>query len=1204
MIRFFRFSPSRLALSYIALSVMVLALFAVPLWYVWSVNISTFRAYLDGEDMQRMVNIFDREGAKALAAAIDSQVGSKRGDEVMLLADASKVRLAGNLPAWPAEVPDAPGTYGLALDLGGSSMRVVASHVELPGGYHFLMGRESARFQSLTEYFWYGIAGATGIVLVLGAAVGWMSRRALLSEVHEISRTASAIVDGDLSRRLATRGASSELDALALTVNGMLERLARQNVQLEDEIAVRRRTEQALHRAHDSLEELVEQRTAQLARANESLRRSEAFLAEGQRISRTGSWGWDLAIGKVIWSEEQYRLLGLEPGDVEPSVSLFLTAVHPEDRSVIQQQLERATREKQSYAIDYRVVLHDGAVRHMHTVGRRVPRDSDSVEEYIGVTTDVTERKRAEEELRRQKAHLDELFDLAPDAIVLTDLSHPSIIRVNQEFTRMFGYTADEAVGRRLRSLIAPDELRPANLTQDPELLAGHKVEREVVRRRKDGTLFHAHITASRIRFADVQDAAYVVYRDISERKCGEALLAGENRVLEMIAKGSSLAATLDTLCRLMEEILCGSLTSIILVDSDGRLHHGAAPSLPESYTAEFDGALMGPRTGPCGVAAFRKEPVIVSDIETYPHSDHYRSVAAAHGLRACWSTPVFSSDGKVLGTFAISYREPRSPNAQEATTIQQFSHLASIVIERTEAVNALRRSEERFALAMGAAGEGHWDWNIAKQEFYCSPRMLEMYGFPPDRPSSDRTDFLAQIPFHPEDRPKWEDAVAAHFAGATERFDLEIRIVPRNETRWMHLTGMCYRDGSGKPVRWTGSVTDVTDRKRVEQALLESERQLRRAQRLEVVGTLAGGIAHDFNNILGAILGYGEMAVRNASKGSRLRRDLDSIVSAGERGRALVDRILAFSRSGVAERIAVDVEKVVREALDLLLARLPTGISIDARLDAGRAAMLGDPTQVHQVLMNLATNGVQAMPRGGVLRVSLRVSRLDEPRVATIGTIAAGDYVVLEVADRGTGIAPDVLERVFDPFFTTKEVGVGTGLGLSLVHGIVTEVGGSIDVASAPGSGTVFTVYFPRYGQAAEDSVDEPSAVPQGKRQQVLVVDDEEPLVNLATRTLEELGYVPVGFTSSVAALEALRADPQRFDAVITDERMPGLSGSALIREVRAIRSSIPVLLVSGYVGGMVTRRAYNSGATEVLKKPLSARELATTLARVFEAD
>jgi PAS domain S-box-containing protein len=841
----------------------------------------------------------------------------------------------------------------------------------------------------------------------------------------------------------------------------------------------------------------------------------------------------------------------------------------------------------------------DGTLFHAHVTAARVRLQYEADAAYV-IYRDISERKLAEEELRRQKAYLDELFEVAPDAIVLTTLE-PRTLRVNKKFTEMFGFTPEDVIGRRLRNFIAPGELSPEALTDVPALRAGQRVEREAVRQRKDGTRFHAHITSERVRLQGEENAAYVIYRDITERKRAEALLAGENRVLEMIAKGSSLTATLDALCRLMEQVFSGSIASIVLMGGDGCFRHGAAPSLPESYTAAFEGMAMTPQGGPCGAAASGRAQVVVADIETYAHSEKYRTIAAAHGLRACWSTPIFSSDDKVLGTFALYYRETCSPNAVEQSTIQHLSNLASIVIERTNAEEALRSSEERYALAMGAAGEGHWDWIVATDEYYCSPRMLELYGFSTGARFTGRADFLAQVPFHAEDRSKWEDAVAAHFAGATERFDQEMRILPRGETRWIHLSGNCTRDASGRPVRWTGSVTDVTDRKRVEQALRESERQLRQAQRLEAMGTLAGGIAHDFNNILGAILGYGEMALRDAAKGSRLRRDLDSIVSAGERGRALVDRILAFSRSGIGERIAVHVQNVVGEALDLISAKLPAGTTIEARLDAGSAAMLGDPTQVHQVLMNLAMNGLQAMSAGGVLRVSLRACRFDTPRVATIGSVDAGDYVVLEVEDGGTGIAPDVLDRIFDPFFTTKDVGVGTGLGLSLVHGIVTEVGGSIDVASRPGHGSIFTVYFPRHGDAADRAADELAAAPRGNRQHVLVVDDEEPLVDLATRTLEELGYVPVGFTSSGAALAAFRAEPQRFHAVITDERMPGLSGSALIREVRAIRSAIPILLMSGYVGGIVTSRAYNSGATEVLKKPLSTRELATSLARVL---
>jgi CheY-like chemotaxis protein len=380
-------------------------------------------------------------------------------------------------------------------------------------------------------------------------------------------------------------------------------------------------------------------------------------------------------------------------------------------------------------------------------------------------------------------------------------------------------------------------------------------------------------------------------------------------------------------------------------------------------------------------------------------------------------------------------------------------------------------------------------------------------------------------------------------------------------------------------------------------------ERKLRQAQRLEAMGTLAGGLAHDFNNILGAILGYGEMALRDAAKGSRLRRDLDSIMTAGERGRALVDRVLAFSRSGVGERVAVPVEKVVREALDLVSAKLPPSVTLHAKLHAASAAMLGDPTQVHQVLMNLATNAVQAMPGGGTLRVSLDTARADAARTNTIGSLAPADYVVLKVADTGTGIAPEILERIFDPFFTTKEVGTGTGLGLSLVHGIVSEVGGAIDVASKVGAGSTFTVYLPRAGDAPQADDSEELALPRGGGERVLIVDDEEPLVKLATRTLEELGYAPVGFTSSSAALAAFRADPQRFDALITDERMPEMSGSALIREVRGIRNGIPIVLMSGYAGGKVATLAREAGAEEVLKKPLSARDLAASLARVLSS-
>jgi len=520
-------------------------------------------------------------------------------------------------------------------------------------------------------------------------------------------------------------------------------------------------------------------------------------------------------------------------------------------------------------------------------------------------------------------------------------------------------------------------------------------------------------------------------------------------------------------------------------------------------------------------------------------------------------------------------------------------------ITQRKGAEEALQLSADRYALVMKASGAGHWDWDIEKDEFYASPRLCEIYGIPPGAKWRTREEFAAQTPSL--GRERYSQAVADFFAGKTERFEIDIQGQVNGEPRWVRYTGTCIRDPTGKPVRWVGSAIDISERQRDAEALAKLEAQLREASRLESLGTLAGGIAHDFNNILASVLGYTEMALRDAPPRSRLRDDLESIAAAGERGRALVERVLAFSRSSARERIAVNVEKVVIESLNLLSASLPRNVKVKSSLSAGRAAMLGDPTQVHQIVMNLVTNAVQAMRSGGTVRVSFAVEAVAAPRTPTVGNLASGEYLVLRVADDGEGIPAKALSRIFDPFFTTKEVGVGTGLGLSLVHGIVANIGGAIDVATEVGKGSEFTVYLPRSGDAEESAQSEAAGAPRGNRERVLIVDDEEPLVRLTTRTLTELGYRPVGFTSSAAALEVFRADPARFDAVITDERMPGMSGVALIGELRAIRPGMPILLVSGHAGGTVVDRAYGAGADEVLSKPLASNELAAALARVL---
>jgi PAS domain S-box-containing protein len=391
----------------------------------------------------------------------------------------------------------------------------------------------------------------------------------------------------------------------------------------------------------------------------------------------------------------------------------------------------------------------------------------------------------------------------------------------------------------------------------------------------------------------------------------------------------------------------------------------------------------------------------------------------------------------------------------------------------------------------------------------------------------------------------------------------------------------------------------DVTERKRFEAEKERLGAQLRQSQKMEAMGALAGGIAHDFNNILAAILGYGELAEKAAPAGSNVRRYVDNMMHAGGRGKSLVERILAFSRSGLGDRGPINVQAVIEEALELIAASLAPGVLLAKRLEAGNVAVIGDATQLHQVAMNLCTNALQAMEKGGVLEVALECDDVAQRCRLSHGDLVPGVYVRLCVSDTGSGIPPYVLDRMFDPFFTTKDAGEGTGLGLSLVHSIVMDLGGSIDVRTAIGRGTTFTIWLPVGGEATVPSAEIASEVPRGHGESVMVVDDEKSLVALAEEVLAEIGYEPVGFSSSVLALEAFRAAPQRFDIILTDEMMPELMGTDLAREIRLLRPDIPIVLTSGYSGAPLHERASAVAIQEVLRKPLRSKDIAECFGR-----
>jgi PAS domain S-box-containing protein len=397
-------------------------------------------------------------------------------------------------------------------------------------------------------------------------------------------------------------------------------------------------------------------------------------------------------------------------------------------------------------------------------------------------------------------------------------------------------------------------------------------------------------------------------------------------------------------------------------------------------------------------------------------------------------------------------------------------------------------------------------------------------------------------------------------------------------------------------------NLRDITERKLADAERMRLEQRLRQAEKMEAVGRLAGGIAHDFNNILGGILGYAEMLVETTAAGSPQRRYAQNVLTAATRASSLVEQILSYSRSQRGKRVPVELDRIVAETLELVRGSLGHGIQLETKLPGEPLYVVGDPTQLHQIMMNLCTNAIHAMGERGTLRVSLEPADVDADRVFQHTTLHAGRYARLMVEDSGSGMDATTLARLFEPFFTTKEVGKGTGLGLSLVYGIVTDSAGAIDVTSTKGRGSCFAIYLPRVDSPAVIGDDAEAPVVRGNGERVLVVDDEEALMAVTSETLKRLGYEPAAFPDGAAALAEFESQPGRFDAVITDEVMPGLTGTDLARSLRRHRSDLPIMLVSGYIGPMMSERALAAGVDAILKKPVQSRELATTLARVLK--
>ncbi|OQY02192.1 MAG: hypothetical protein B6I22_13765 [Desulfobacteraceae bacterium 4572_123] len=379
-------------------------------------------------------------------------------------------------------------------------------------------------------------------------------------------------------------------------------------------------------------------------------------------------------------------------------------------------------------------------------------------------------------------------------------------------------------------------------------------------------------------------------------------------------------------------------------------------------------------------------------------------------------------------------------------------------------------------------------------------------------------------------------------------------------------------------------------------------DEKLRQAQKMEAIGTLAGGIAHDFNNILFPLLGYPEMLKQELPADSPLLRHVEAIVTSALRAKDLVQQILTFSRQGDQEVKPIKLQPIVKEALKLLRSSIPTTIDFQKNIDPDCGIVVADPTQIHQIVMNLATNAYHAMEEtGGRLKVTLQQTWLESDQ-ALFPELTPGEYALLTVADTGSGIEKNILDKIFDPYFTTKKTGKGTGLGLSIVQGIVKSCNGDIHIYSEPGKGTEIHVYLPIMDQKSDEIKTDRNMPIQGGTENILLVDDEEAIVDMEKQVLEGIGYRVTIRTGSVEALETFKADPGSFDLIITDMTMPDMTGTELSGEIKKIRPDIPVILCTGFSYQVNEEKSRALGIEGYIMKPVIIKEIAATIRKVLD--
>lgn len=794
---------------------------------------------------------------------------------------------------------------------------------------------------------------------------------------------------------------------------------------------------------------------------------------------------------------------------------------------------------------------------------------------------------RAADESVRWKRFL----DLSLDGILLTSLEG-EIKSASPAFCAALGRTADELSSKAWREFVHPDDLTRTNV-ESAELKTGKPTIQF------ENRLLHADGSwrwfSWSVSPAIDEGMLYCVAVDITERRKEAELERLSQQTLRDLATGAPLSDLLHHLVLQLELSIPGSLCSILLLSSDGtRLNHGAAPHLPEAYTQAIDGVVIGDGVGSCGAAAYRGVAVVVPDIATDPLWHDYRELAQAHGLQACWSVPFRSTRGAVLGTFAVYHAHPRSPSALELDQVLEVAGLAAIAVER-------RATEAELRLLQTAINNSNDSVVITEAEeqeepgpriLYVNPAFERMTGWPISEVIGRSPRFLQGA--H-TDRATLDRVRASMKAWKPIRVEL-CNYTKLNEEVWVEMDLAPVADENGWYTHWVAVERDITERKRLEEQLLQS-------QKMEAVGRLAGGIAHDFNNMLTAIHGFAELLELDVTD-PKPAHHIQEIQRAAERSAELTRKLLAFSRRQVMHPTVIDLSRLV-DGMAPMVGRL-VGEHIEQRvhLDSSPVLTLADAGQIEQVLLNLVLNARDAMPDGGRLTIETGRLQVDANSLGAHQGVGPGDLVFLTVSDSGTGMTAEVRERIFEPFFTTKSEVGGTGLGLATTFGIVAQSGGQIQVESEPGSGTTMRVLLPMASALTTDPRNDPdAAAPLIGEGTILVVEDEQLVRSLIMRSLQRAGYQVLTADGIEEAVRVATDHSGPIDLLLTDVVLPGANGRLVAEAVAVLRPGISVVYMSGYTEDAIVHQGVLDPGINFLEKPFTREELlqrmATTLAK-----